>query len=145
MISKVEPIRGKVARVLNSREVALNLGARDGVKLGMVFSILGDDGSEIIDPDTGEVLGSIDRPKVRVKVKALKDRISVAETFVSRRVNVGGTGLLPLTTSPLSELFEPPRWETRYVTLTTDEDTWEESDEAHVSTGDPVVQEFDIQ
>ena len=145
MTIQVKPIRGKVARVLNSREVAINRGERDGVKLGMVFSILGGTSSEVIDPDTGEVLGSIDRPKVRVRVKVLKDRISVAETFVSRKVNVGGTGLPPLTASPLSDLFEPPRWETRYVTLTTDEDTWEESDEAHVSTGDPVVQEFDIQ
>lgn len=145
MTTQVEPIRGKVARVLNSREVALNRGARDGVKLGMVFSILGEAGSEIIDPDTGEVLGSVDRPKVRVKVKVLKDRIAVAETFVSRKVNVGGTGLPPLSESPLSKLFEPPRWETQYVTLTTDEDTWEEPEEAHVSTGDPVVQEFDIQ
>ena len=40
MTSQVEPIRGKVARVLSVREVALNKGSADGVKIGMVFKII---------------------------------------------------------------------------------------------------------
>ena len=40
MNNMTQPIRGKIARVLNSREVAINKGADDGVKIGMVFKIL---------------------------------------------------------------------------------------------------------
>ena len=37
MNSAAEPIHGKVARVLNSREVAVNKGSDAGVKIGMIF------------------------------------------------------------------------------------------------------------
>ena len=33
-----DPIRGKVAKVLNSREVAINLGSEQGVRPGMYFA-----------------------------------------------------------------------------------------------------------
>lgn len=35
-------LKGKVARILNSREVALNIGADAGVEVGMRFDILSD-------------------------------------------------------------------------------------------------------
>ena len=40
-------IRGKVARVLNSREVALNVGLNNGVEVGMCFDILDPKGEDI--------------------------------------------------------------------------------------------------
>ena len=115
MSSHVGPIRGKVARVLNSREVALNNGASDGVEVGMVFNILNSKGSEIRDPDTGEVLGAVELPKTKVKVTMVQDRVSVASTFRTRRVNVGGSGL------GFRRMFEPPKWETHTETFNIDE------------------------
>ena len=90
MNSAAQPIRGKVARVLNSREVAINKGSDDGVKIGMIFKILSTKGSEIEDPDTGEPLGSVDLVKTNVKVTVVQERIAVASTYRSYRVNVGG-------------------------------------------------------
>ena len=34
-----KPICGKVARVLNSREIAINIGVADGVTTGMFFDV----------------------------------------------------------------------------------------------------------
>ena len=138
-MSSPEPIHGKVARVLTTREVALNRGSTDGVRSGMVFKILTPKGSEIEDPDTGEVIGTVELEKARVRVTSVQDRVSVASTFRTHRVNVGGSGLA------LSRMFTPPKWETRIETLIADENATEDlpEEESFVRTGDPVVQVLD--
>lgn len=144
MSGQVKPIRGKIARVLSAREVVINKGADSGVEIGMVFKILSTKGSEIKDPDTGEALGSVDLVKTSVKITEVQERIAVASTYRSRRVNVGGSGLgsglFP------ARLFEPPKWETRLETLKIDDDAIEELDEedSFVKTGDLVVQDIQI-
>lgn len=138
-----DPIRGKVARVLNSRELALNLGSEHGVRIGMFFDILDPKGDNITDPDTGEVIGSIERAKVRVKVVSVQARLSVASTYKKERVNIGGSGsLVGFGSSGLSKLFLPPEYITQYETLKTQERTWEDlsEDESYVKSGDPVVE-----
>jgi len=139
MNSTNEPIRGKVARILNSRELALNIGSKDGVQIGMEFDVLDPKGEQIRDPDTGEVLGSLDRPKVRVKIKSVQERLSVATTFRGQKVNVGGSRV---NISSLAVALMPEKWVTKYETLKTDEATWEDLDEEQsiVKSGDPVVQ-----
>jgi hypothetical protein len=132
-----EPIVGAVAKILTARELVINRGREHGVKVGMKFQVLDPKGEDISDPETDETLGSIDRPKVSVEITAVEEKLSVARTFHSRKVNVGGIygGL-----SGLARQFEPPRYETRYDTLKTDESTWEDLDESEsfVKTGDPV-------
>lgn len=134
-----ERIRGKVARVLNSREIAITVGSKHGVKVGMYFDVMDSKGESITDPDTGEMLGSIERPKVRVRVTNAQERLAVASTFRRKRVNVGGFGL---NVGEVSRALMPPKWVTKYETLRTDEQTWEDLDpeESYVKVGDPVVQ-----
>ena len=141
MNSADQPVRGKVARVLNTREVAINKGADDGVEIGMIFKILSPKVSEIEDPDTGELLGSVDLVKTRVKVTIVQERIAVASTYRSHRVNVGGNRL-----SLTNSLFEPPKWETRLETLRIDKSSIVELEgsDAIVHTGDSVVQDLEI-
>lgn len=67
-----EPIRGKIARVFSAREIALNVGTAKGVTVGMYFDVM-DACEDISDPDTGEVLGSIEHPKVRVEITHRKN------------------------------------------------------------------------
>lgn len=141
MATQIEPIRGKVAKILSSREVALNIGREEGVEVGMIFDILSPKGSDIVDPDTGEALGSVDLPKTRVKITRVYDKLSMASTYRTKRVNVGGA----LTAATL---FNPPMWETQYETLKIDggfERSTEELDEAdsYIATGDQVVQLID--
>jgi hypothetical protein len=137
------PIRGKVARVLNSRELAITVGKDHGVVPGMYFDVMDPKGEDITDPDTGDVLGSIERPKVRVQVVSTQDKISLASTYKKHQVNVGGRGGALAQLGPgLSDLFLPPKMITKYETLKTTEKTWEdlEEKESYVKTGDPVVQ-----
>ena len=134
-------IRGKVARILDTRHLVINVGRAQGVSIGMYFDVLDPKGEDITDPDSGEILGSVERPKVRVQVVKLEDKISVAATFRKTVVNVGGRAEYGRV-SGLAELFLPPKQVTRYETLKTTEKTWEDLDEteSYVKTGDPVVQ-----
>jgi hypothetical protein len=135
-------IRAKVARVLNSREIAINVGKDHGVVVGMLFDVMNPKGEDIKDPDTGEVLGSLLRPKVRVKVTQVQDKLAVASTYKKKRVNTGGNFTLGADIGAFSRALMPPKYEERYETLKTDEQTWEDLDEeeSFVKTGDPVVQ-----
>ena len=142
MMSPTQPIRGKVARVLSSRGIAINRGFQHGVKIGMIFNVLSTKGSEITDPDTGESLGSVDLVKTSVKVTIVQERISVASTYRTRRINVGGMGV----NIGIGGFFEPPKWVTRVETLKIDEASIEELDEedAIVHAGDPIMQVFEV-
>ena len=132
-----ETIRGKVARVLNSREVALNIGSVNGVTVGMYFDVMDITGEDIEDPDTDEILGSIQRSKVRVKITHVQEKLSLASTYKTKRVNTGGSG--PMS---LSRFLMPPKWVTKYETLKAEDKTWEFLSEqgSYVEVGDPVVQ-----
>ena len=140
MTLNYDPIRGKVAKILSSQEVALTIGEMQGVETGMIFEIMYP-GYEISDPDTGAVIETVELPKARVKVTRVYAKVSIAATYRSKRVNVGGMGL----GTGIDMLFRPPKWETRYETLKTKgsfESAVEEIAEAdsYVATGDPVVQ-----
>lgn len=137
----VDVIRGKVARILNSREVVLNIGLQNGVELGMYFDILDSKLERIIDPDTGHPLGSVSRPKVHVKISYVEGALSIASTYKEVTVNRGGVGV---DIGVFARAFLPPRLGTRYETLRTSEKTWEDLDESasYINTGDPVVQVF---
>ena len=145
MVTRTERIRGKIAKILNSREVAVNIGHEHGVTSGMVFDILASPGDEVEDPDTGDFLGLVEQAKARVKIKRAYEKFAVATTYRNREVNVGGSGL---SLNPLGKLFEPPKWEKRYETLKAKggfEAASEDLDEkdSYVSVGDPVVQVID--
>ena len=139
----MEPIRGKVARVLNTREIAINVGTSQGVTLGMRFDVMDTNEMDITDPDTGKVLGSLERPKVRVEIIHVQEDLSVAQT-PETTVNLGGTGISAMDTfGPFARSLMPPNWVTRYETLKkTGKNTKEELDEedSRVKIGDPIVQ-----
>lgn len=138
-------IHGKVARLLNSRELALNIGSTDGVKIGMLFDVLDPKGEDIRDPDTQEILGSIKRQKVRVKIISVQDKLSVASTYKATEINVGGTGDFA-GVGRISAMLMPPKYVKSFETLKTTEQTWENLDESksYVKTGDPVVSVIDV-
>ena len=75
----IEPIRGKVARVLNEEELALNIGAANGVTVGMIFDII--ETIQITDPDTSKLLGKVERPKISLEIVEVQEQLSVASSF----------------------------------------------------------------
>ena len=131
-----KPIRGKVASVINEREIAINVGTTHGVNVGMYFNVLDIQDEEVKDPDTGEVLGSIERPKVTVRVAHVQERLSVASTYRTQKVNVGGSF------GPFARELMPPKWIEKYETLRTEDKSWFPlyEEDSYVKVGDPVVQ-----
>ncbi len=117
---QVKRIEGKVAAILNEREVVLNIGSDAGVKPEMKFEILVTEPGEIIDPDTGEILGTLDLAKTRVEVVDIQHKMCVARTYETYEVNVGGIGL-GLGGVAISGLLGPRRLETRVTKFRFDE------------------------
>lgn len=129
-------IQGIVAGVINERELSINIGKKKGVKKGMMFKVLASEPLEIRDPETDEVLGTLDREKVRVKVAEVHERFSLCRTF--RTKMVGGFGMygLDLGSSP------------REVTETLKADGAEyppplSEEDSYVKSGDRVVKVSD--
>ena len=71
------PIRGKVIKASGSK-VYINLGDRNGVSPSTQFDVY-QPGEELIDPDTGENLGSEITKRGAIKVSAVKEKFSIAE------------------------------------------------------------------
>lgn len=84
-------IEGKVAAIVNSRELAINRGRDHGVTEGMRFEVMETPDTQIIDPETHESLGTIELVKIRVRVTVVEARFSIAETYET----IGG-GLTPI-------------------------------------------------
>ena len=132
-----KPIRGKVAAVFNDREIAVNIGSTEGVSVGMLFDVMSLETGDIIDPDTTEVLGSIERTKVRVVVTEVHAKFSVTSAYQSmpgEKIDDHG-----LAFGPLARALMPSDWITRYEPQRTFFSYLYDL-ESDVQVGDPVRQ-----
>ena len=73
-------INGKVAAILNERDLVINKGHNDGVSEGLSFMVTQPNFS-IKDPDSGVELGVLAREKIKVKVFEVHPKFSVAKTY----------------------------------------------------------------
>lgn len=137
------PISGLVAEVLNARELVINRGSEHGVEPGMKFPVLDPKSQNIEDPETGEVLGSVHRPKVEVKVVRVEPKLAFASTFKTNRRNIGGRGIGVVG----GDLFKPPKYITEYETFKTTTATWENisAEQSYVQVGDRVEEVIELQ
>lgn len=128
-----DSIRGKVAQVINDREVVLNKGFEDGVREGMYFNILDEEPHAIPDPDTGETLGELQQVKIVVRARAVGKRITLATTFRTKTVNIGGVG----PERPFTTVFTAPKYVKEIERLRYDEESGLPAvSNTTVSTGD---------
>ena len=104
-------LRGKVAAILNERELVINRGADAGVTEGMVFKVI-QELPEIPDPDTGASLGAVSREKIQVRVVEVHPKLCVGTTFQTYKV---GGGVFSGMLRSLDSLQQPE--ETRVRTL----------------------------
>lgn len=130
------PIRGKVAALLSSTELAINRGASDGIELGMQFAVLDPSVADITDPDTGESLGTLKREKVRVEIVKAEEKFSLARTYEKVRSNsssLGGVAAFLQATAGSAA-------SARTKTLEQRDAAWKQIDESrsYVKIGDPV-------
>ncbi len=75
-----DPISGKIAAILNESLVVISVGAEAGVREGMIFAVLAE-GTEVKDPDSGEVLGRWEVPKGHLRATHVQPKISTCEAF----------------------------------------------------------------
>jgi hypothetical protein len=108
MNQKSKKLEGKVALVLNERELVINIGLSNGVKQGMCFAVLAETSLPVIDPATGERLGNLDREKVRVQVIDVQDRLTVCKTYYFRETGFNVSSFNPLATlvGPYRRVYE---------------------------------------
>jgi len=104
-ISPKKKLEGRVAQILNERELAINIGSNHGAQLGMKFAILSESPLEVKDPQTKETLDIIDREKVRVVVSEIRPKISICKTYRVRKFGGG----LSANFSLMKSLLEPAR------------------------------------
>ena len=84
-------IAGKVAAIIDDTTLVLNIGADHGVVEGMAFAIFASHG-EIVDPDSGESLGSWEMVKARVVATHVQPRMcTVRAPAVGEAPVVGDT------------------------------------------------------
>lgn len=79
-----QTLKGYVARLITDDELAINLGSADGIREGMIFNVLDISTESIPDPVTGENLGSIERPKARIRIISVSERLSLGAIYPPR-------------------------------------------------------------
>jgi len=133
-------IEGLVASVLNERELVLNVGSDQGVKVGMRFDILYPGGIKIPDPtDPTTILGSVEWPKTQVKVVQVYPNLAVGRTF--RTITSPARGYSGIAAMAAGLSYTPER--TTVETLRTDGAFAEKEidpKDSLVKVGDPAVE-----
>jgi len=126
---KKKPIMGKVSGVLTERKLAINIGSKHGVTPRMKFRVLAEKLIEIHDPETNEVLGTVDQEKVRVEACEVHESFTVCRTY--KTTTIGFVAIIgkeiPETLKADASAILPPLSEK----------------EAYVKKGDRVSQVFD--
>ncbi len=131
-------IEGRVAELLNTRELAINIGKNLGVQKGMKFKVLAAEPILIKDPDTQEELGEFDREKVRVEVTEVYDNFSVCKTY--RKIYYGNAYLA----KTISEMLVTSG--SKIETLKADDTEFPpdlSEAESYIKKGDRVIQVLD--
>ena len=129
-------LEGKVAAILNERELVINLGSEAGMKEGMKFRVMAPE-MQILDPESNEYLGAFAREKIRVKIVDVQPKYAVGSTFETYKVNIGGA------LTGISDMLVRSREVTRVRTLRADNNSFLEpmdEDKSFVNIGDPVFQ-----
>lgn len=112
-------IEGKVAGIINERDLIINRGSEAGVTERMKFKVT--EPLQVKDPETGETLETFDREKIRVKIVEVKLKYAVGKTYETYVVNVGGVGFSSSDFDWLRRLSGPRQEVTRVRTLRADE------------------------
>lgn len=84
----------KVAKIIDEYTIVINAGASNGIEVGDTFQILDKVGNEVLDPDTGEVIGSLDLIKGTVNVMEIYEKMCLCTAPYD---DLYGSGLIGLT------------------------------------------------
>jgi hypothetical protein len=134
MADQLAPLQGRVAAILNARELVINIGSLLGVKHGDKFAVLADAPLQILDPTTGKLLDTVDREKVRVQASQVRDTITICRTYRMK----GGISDIFGTTEFMRSLSAGASPETLRITDSSTPPPLSEQ-ESYVKTNDRVI------
>ena len=125
-------IEGKIAKILNTRELVINRGSEHGVEPRMEFAVM-EMHFTIFDPDTQEPLGDLEKEKIRVRVFETHPKFSLARTYETYQESNPRPGLY-------RSLGLPPEFVTKVKTLNILCEPVYQDGIANVIVGDVVTQ-----
>lgn len=85
----------KVVKIIDQHSLVINAGANKGITTGNVYEIF-EIGEEILDPESGESLGTLDFIKAKIKVQNVLPKISICinnENIPNPLANISTFGL----------------------------------------------------
>src|SRR5699024_2741137 len=77
----------KIVKILDEYNVVINAGINQDIKQGDQFQILDKEGSDVIDPDTKEIIGTLDLIKSTVEVTELHEKMCICSSQSSIKMN----------------------------------------------------------
>src|SRR5699024_3427214 len=77
----------KIVKILDEYNVVINAGTNHDLKQSDQFQIIDKEGSEVIDPDTQEVIGTLDLIKATVEVTELHEKMCICSSKQSIKMN----------------------------------------------------------
>jgi|SRR5699024_727628 len=90
----------KIVKILDEYNVVINAGLSHGLKQGDQFQILDKEGSDVIDPDTQEVIGKLDLIKATVSVTELQEKMCICSSQQFIKMNSLLSGIGSISGSP---------------------------------------------
>ncbi|PSK66679.1 hypothetical protein B0E53_01319 [Micromonospora sp. MH33] len=97
-------IVGKVARIINEHELAINVGGDKGIAVGDKVALYRT--IDVKDPDSGEILGSVDVRKLRLEVVIVEPKFCVAA--ITERQTGSGSNIFLQSLLPLKRISSTP-------------------------------------
>ena len=77
----------KVAKIISTKQIVINAGEEDGIKVGDELQIIEQIGDPVKDPDTGKILGTLDKQKGKVIVSTVYSKMSIADAPTKEIIN----------------------------------------------------------
>jgi hypothetical protein len=105
--------------------------------MGMYFKVLDPKGFEVVDPDTGESLGGLKRVKIVVVATQVAEKLTLATTFRTKTVNIGGSNSIGIES--IARSISAPKYVEQVERLRLDRNAARPitEEESIVAKGDP--------
>lgn len=73
----------KIVKIVDAETIVINGGSDNGISIGDIFEIF-ETGQEVIDPDTGESLGTLDNVKETVRAINVFPQLTICRHIIKR-------------------------------------------------------------
>ena len=76
----------KVKKIISDKRIVINAGKNE-VQTGDILRVIEKNSEEIVDPDTNEVLGTLDYIKATITVEYVYEHMSICKNYETKTVN----------------------------------------------------------